>query len=163
MGVVYQQGLSGEKVDLDKAVYWFEKAAKRGEEDAKYNLGVIYISDNSKYRNVKKRWKFFRRYGENDAESINQLGIIYKDGIDTSVDNTKALSLFKQAANLGSNSAQFNLGIMYFKGQCVKQDFIEARKWFERAYKTGGNINAAYTLAGMYYEGRGGSKDVEKH
>lgn len=162
MGVVYQQGLSGEKVDLDKAVYWFEKAAKRGEEDAKYNLGVIYISDNSKYRNVKKRWKFFRRYGENDAESINQLGIIYKDGIDTSVDNTKALSLFKQAANLGSNSAQFNLGIMYFKGQCVKQDFIEARKWFERAYKTGGNINAAYTLAGMYYEGRGGSKDVEK-
>ncbi|MDC5392139.1 sel1 repeat family protein [Acinetobacter baumannii] len=163
MGVVYQQGLSGEKVDLDKAVYWFEKAAKRGEEDAKYNLGVIYISDNSKYRNVKKAMEIFLEgMGKNDAESINQLGIIYKDCIDTSVDNTKALSLLKQAANLGSNSAQFNLGIMYFKGQGVKQDFIEARKWFERAYKTGGNINAAYTLAGMYYEGRGGSKDIEK-
>ena len=64
MGVVYQQGLSGEKVDLDKAVYWFEKAAKRGEEDAKYNLGVIYISDNSKYRNVKKRWKFLEGMGK---------------------------------------------------------------------------------------------------
>ncbi|EPO5170121.1 tetratricopeptide repeat protein, partial [Acinetobacter baumannii] len=88
--------------------------------------------------------------------------IIYKDGIDTSVDYTKALSLFKQAANLGSNSAQFNLGIMYFKGQGVKQDFTEARKWFERAYQTGENIDAAYTLAGMYYEGRGGSKDIEK-
>ena len=78
MGVVYQQGLSGEKVDLDKAVYWFEKAAKRGEEDAKYNLGVIYISDNSKYRNVKKAMEIFRRYGENDAESINQLELYIK-------------------------------------------------------------------------------------
>lgn len=68
MGVVYQQGLSGEKVDLDKAVYWFEKAAKRGEEDAKYNLGVIYISDNSKYRNVKKAMEIFLEgMGENDA------------------------------------------------------------------------------------------------
>ncbi len=107
--------------------------------------------------------KFFQKgWKKNDAESINQLGVIYKDGIDTAVDYTKALSLFKQAANLGSNSAEFNLGIMYFKGQGVKQDFIEARKWFERAYQTGENIDAAYTLAGMYYEGRGGSKDIEK-
>ncbi|EPF6237442.1 hypothetical protein MOW41_003801 [Acinetobacter baumannii] len=59
MGVIYQQGLNGKKVDLDKAVYWFAKAAKQGEEDAKYNLGVIYIRDNSKYRNVKKAMEFF--------------------------------------------------------------------------------------------------------
>lgn len=44
---------------MDKAVYWFGKAAKRGEEDAKYNLGIIYISDNSKYRNVKKAMEIF--------------------------------------------------------------------------------------------------------
>lgn len=162
MGVVYQQGLSGEKVDLDKAVYWFEKAAKRGEEDAKYNLGVIYISDNSKYRNVKKRWKFLEGMGKMTQNQLINQELYIKMVLILLQIIQKALSLFKQAANLGSNSAQFNLGIMYFKGQCVKQDFIEARKWFERAYKTGGNINAAYTLAGMYYEGRGGSKDVEK-
>lgn len=54
MGVVYQLGLNGEKVDLDKAVYWFEKAAEQGEEEAKANLGIIYYTEGTKYTNIPK-------------------------------------------------------------------------------------------------------------
>lgn len=164
MGVVYQQGLSGEKVDLDKAVYWFEKAAKRGEEDAKYNLGVIYISDNSKYRNVKKAMEIFLEgMGKNDAESINQLGIIYKDGIDTSVDNTKALSLFKQAANLGSNSAQFNLGIMYFKDKVLNKILSKLENGLKEHIKQVEILMQLIPLLECIMKGEEGVKILKKH
>ena len=56
--------------------------------------------------------------------------------------------------------AQYYLGVMYMKGQGVKQDYEEAGKWLRKASEQG--LTAAmYKLAYLYTEGKGVPKDLE--
>jgi hypothetical protein len=54
--------------------------------------------------------------------------------------------------------AQFNLGLMYDKGQGVPQDYAEAAKWYRKAAEQG-NAEAQYNLGMMYYAGQGVPQD----
>ncbi|MCK9681056.1 tetratricopeptide repeat protein, partial [Haemophilus influenzae] len=48
-----------------------------------------------------------------------------------------AFKLWLPMAEQGYAKAQFNLGVMYAKGQGVKQDDFEAVKWFRKAAEQG--------------------------
>jgi TPR repeat protein len=66
-------------------------------------------------------------------------------------------------AEKGNVSAQFILGIMYFKGQGASQDYNEAFKWFQKAAEQG-LPEAQYNIGEMYYQGKGVSLNyVEAH
>ncbi|MDA5022501.1 tetratricopeptide repeat protein [Acinetobacter baumannii] len=163
MGVVYQLGLNGEKVDLDKAVYWFEKAAEQGEEEAKANLGIIYYTEGTKYTNIPKALDTFSELSKKDNRvALNFLGRMYKDGVGVKQDNNKDFNLFNRAAILGDLSAQFNLGNMYFNGEGIPLDYEKATYWYNKAIINGKDGDAAKILAGMYYEGRGVEKNINK-
>ena len=41
-----------------------------------------------------------------------------------------AITWWEKAANLGSKGAQHNLGLMYFLGEGVEQDFSKAIEWY---------------------------------
>ena len=49
----------------------------------------------------------------------------------------EAMKWYLKAANQGSLAAQYNIGIMYDKGQGVKQDYSEANKWYQKAAEQG--------------------------
>ena len=65
------------------------------------------------------------------------------------------------AASLGLVDAQFNLGLMYYKGQGVPQDYEEALRWFKEAAEQG-DAQAQYCLGLMYHKGQGVSQDYEE-
>ena len=65
-----------------------------------------------------------------------------------------AFSLSQRLADQGNNAAQFNLGLMYFKGDGVKQNFPKAAKWY-RLSAIQGNAEAQFKLGNMYYNGDG--------
>jgi TPR repeat protein len=53
---------------------------------------------------------------------------------------TKKFFLFKQirkAADQGHAKAQYNLGVMYEKGEGVQQNYSEALKWYKKAADQG--------------------------
>ena len=52
-------------------------------------------------------------------------------------DYATALKTFQSLAAQGNAMAQFNLGVLYEKGQGVHQDYAEARKWWEKAAAQG--------------------------
>eukprot|EP00729_Bicosta_minor_P020177 gene20177-biopygen10446 len=54
--------------------------------------------------------------------------------------------------------AQSNLGIMYYTGKGVKQDHVEAAKWFRKSAEAG-YANAQYNLGNMYRNGKGVEQD----
>ncbi len=65
-----------------------------------------------------------------------------------------ALDLCKQAAAHGSASAQHNLGLLYFNGHGIAQDYQEAAKWNRLAAAQG--YASAQTFLGMiYFTGQG--------
>ncbi|MGB3097213.1 MAG: tetratricopeptide repeat protein, partial [Candidatus Deferrimicrobiaceae bacterium] len=48
-------------------------------------------------------------------------------------DHTKAAKWFRKAGEQGDAQAQYNLGLMYDKGQGVPQNYILAHMWFNLA------------------------------
>ena len=73
-------------------------------------------------------------------------------------DYATALREFQPLAELGDVYAQALLGIMYIKGQGVKQDYAEAVRWYRLAADHG-YVNAQYNLGNMYETGEGVAQD----
>ncbi|KAF0220515.1 MAG: Sel1 domain-containing [Geobacteraceae bacterium] len=64
----------------------------------------------------------------------------------------------KPLAEQGSAVAQQELGVMYRKGEGVRQDYAKAAKWFRRAADQG-LAEAQNNLGGLYATGLGVEKD----
>ena len=73
----------------------------------------------------------------------------------------EAAQRYKEAAINGDANAQCNLGVCYYNGQCVSQDFAEAAKWFSKSASQG-NLYAQCNLGMCYYNGRGVSQDYSE-
>ena len=66
-------------------------------------------------------------------------------------------------ADAGSASAQNNLGLMYYNGQGVAQDYAAAAGWYRKAADQG-NADAQYNLGNKYANGQGVPQDyVQAH
>ena len=64
-------------------------------------------------------------------------------------DYRTAFSKNKNAAAQGNANAQHNLGVMYEKGQGVKQDYAESVRWYKLAADQG-NAEAQNNIGVMY-------------
>ncbi len=78
-------------------------------------------------------------------------------------DYATALRVFRQLADQGDAAAQFNLGLMYSKGQSVAQDYAATVRWYRKAADQG-YAYAQYNLGFMYEKGHGVTQDnVQAH
>lgn len=73
-------------------------------------------------------------------------------------DYASALRLFHALADQGDPTAQYNLGVMYRKGEGVPQDYAKAAKWHTLAADQG-NANSQFYLGIMYEKGQGVPQD----
>jgi len=73
-------------------------------------------------------------------------------------DYATALTKWRSAAQQGSASAQFSLGLMYDEGKGVAQDFKEAVRWYKLAAAQG-NAKAQFNLGISYGKGEGVAQD----
>lgn len=80
----------------------------------------------------------------------------YETGLDAAYagDYVTALREFTAAADAGLHLAQYNLGVMYYTGEGVDQDYEQAFKWTRMAAEQG-HINAQFNLGTLYYNGLG--------
>ncbi len=58
---------------------------------------------------------------------------------------TKAISCYQRAANAGHAGAQYNLGLMYLKGEGVPRDALNGLGWLAKA-ADGGDAKARALL-----------------
>ena len=75
----------------------------------------------------------------NSSVATEQLpDVVYKTGSGAlgKLKRRKIENWFKQARS-GETQAQYNLGVVYFKGVGVSRNHEEAFKWFEKAAKKG--------------------------
>jgi TPR repeat protein len=68
------------------------------------------------------------------------------------------LQTLRKKAEAGDAISQFNLGLMYDKGEGVAEDDAEAVKWFRKAAEQG-HATAQFNLGLMYHNGSGVPKD----
>ena len=69
-------------------------------------------------------------------------------------DYAAAAQLWREAAEQGHAKAQYNLGILYYKGQGTPRDYAKAMQWFRKAaYHE--IAQAQYNLGIMYHQAEG--------
>lgn len=90
------------------------------------------------------------------ADEMDAVAVKLKAG-DFSLVPTKLTEL----AKAGDARAEFNLGVSYYYGNGVKQDYAEALKWYQKAAEHG-NERAQYNLASLYADGLGTTRDAAK-
>ena len=73
-------------------------------------------------------------------------------------DFVKAAKEWRDLADQGDSSAQFNLGLLYYDGKGVPQDYTEAANWFRRAAEQDYE-KAEHNLGAMYGSGKGVKRD----
>ncbi len=76
-------------------------------------------------------------------------------------DFATALREWRPLAEQGDADAQYNLGVMYDKGDGVTQNHKEAVKWYRKSADQG-NASAQYNLALMYENGKGVTQDYKE-
>ena len=82
--------------------------------------------------------------------ALLSLGLVQAVWADNVPDFKKTL----QAAEQGYAKAQFNLGLIYYNGQGVRQDYTQAVQWYRKAAEQG-DAKAQYNLGVMYDNGQG--------
>ena len=134
--------------------------AKTGDEEAQYNLGVIYSDGAGIPVDKVLAIKWFRVAADKDfAPAQFNLGIMYQNGDGVQRDNAEAVRWFLLASDLGFDEAQYRLGLAYVSGRGVPKNFVKAAIWYRRAAKQ--NMpKAQANLAVLYLEGAGVPKDL---
>jgi TPR repeat protein len=65
---------------------------------------------------------------------------------------------YRKAANQGIDSAQHDLGVLYFNGKGVSQDYTEAAYWFRKGADQG-NAGTQCSLAVLHLNSQGVAQD----
>lgn len=147
LGLCYEDG-RGVPKSLQKALEFYSKAFDMGES--------IFASD---VERVKKKLADSAAAQQNitEAESVyNAACELYNKG-----EYEQAFSLFSTASDFGHAEAQRYLGLMYFNGLGVVQDYQEAVKWLRKAVKAG-SAWSANNVGYMYYNGLGVARNYQE-
>ena len=91
-----------------------------------------------------------------------QVGIRYLRGIQGFDKNVaEGVRYIRMAAEGGDVEAKYSLGIFYYEGEGVSQDYNIALDWLRQAADEG-YAPAQYSLGFMYYNGLGVDKDYKE-
>lgn len=167
MGLMFEYGYH-RRVNLKKALAWYEKAASLGHVDAMVKAGWIWESHSFKDHDDHKAFLWYLKsaamaYGNGEC----QLGFCYRDGIGTERDMDRALICLEKAASHGSAEAAMLLYEIYSGEGAEGEEELELRdkeksfSYLKMAAKQG-ESEALMRLGHMYYQGEGTEADTEK-
>ncbi len=104
---------------------------------------------------ARKIWE--KMAGDGDGQAMNNLGVLYDQGLGVEPDIGRAVHWFAQAANAGNPSGMSNYGRMLEQGRGIPPNPAEAARWFDQAARKG-QAEAQYNLGLLYENGRGVEK-----
>lgn len=119
--------------------------AKRGDVDAQFQLGTMFLTGQGVPEDHSEAMKWFIKAAQQgDARSKCSLGKMFYAGLGVGQSDTDAIKWFEDAANQGYVEAQFELGSMLESSK-------EASYWLEMAAEKG-HVGAQFKLGSLYYQ-----------
>ncbi len=114
----------------ETALQELEKAAKAGDAQAFYNLGIFYHEGKAVPRDPEQAVAFYKRGAEKGSVlAAFNLAQAYRKGEGVAVDYAQAARWYEFAAKRGDYRAGNELGILYVEGKGVRADRIEGFAW----------------------------------
>lgn len=139
----------------------FKKVEKAKIDEGKIMQMVVLASKRNDKPNAKKAAKELEKLAGNDAEAAFYLATLYETGNGVGQDMTKAVELYRKAADMGYGKAQSYLADIYYEGRGVDKDLVTAVALYQKARENRQlSQNGATRLAECYENGLAGlSKD----
>ena len=162
---------SGVEKDLSQAFLWYQRASSQGQPYAAYSIAQMYrygeyvTKDNdTAQRYYKQALSGFLKIESDDMANDNlfyKLGQMFKLGLGTDSDVTKAIEYFRRSAEMNNKNGLFEYGKALLIGEHIPQDTDSALKILEKAVKLK-NSNAKRFLALEYISGEHLEQDIGK-
>lgn len=102
-----------------------------------------------------------QRAQANEVPAMEEFGRRLIAGTGVPRDQKIGVAWYQRAADAGSPTAAFNVGVMYDRGFVLERDAEKAVEWYRKAVE-GGVAPAKHNLALMLREGRGAAQDGPK-
>ena len=113
-------------------------AAKKGDINAQYKLGVMYIEGDVLEKNSLEALRWLRSAAKRDHLGAQlKLGELLYRGVDLDRDYVESAMWYRKAAEQGHPSAQYLLGNMYRKGVGLNKSKTKAQQWYRKAAEQG--------------------------
>ena len=154
---------------VKEAIKWYRMSAEQDNAKAQYELAhcLIFLDDDCNVSKEALTW--LRKSGEQGyGDAQHELGAGYanpregdcitKDIAESTRWYKLAEQSYRKAAEGGDVSAQCNLGLMFYNGEGVIQDFKEAFRWLNKAAMRG-NRSSQYYLGNCFSRAQGVSQD----
>ena len=162
---------SGVEKDLSQAFLWYQRSSSQGQPYAAYSIAQMYrygeyvTKDNdTAQRYYQQALSGFLKIESDDMANDDlfyKLGQMFKFGLGTDSDVTKAIEYFRRSAEMNNKNGFFEYGKALLTGEHIPQDTDSAVKLLEKAVKLK-NSNAKRFLALEYISGEHLEQDIEK-
>ena len=162
---------SGIEKDLSQAFLWYQRASSQGQPYAAYSIAQMYrygeyvTKDNdTAQRYCQQALSAFLKIESDDMANDDlfyKLGQMFKLGLGTDSDVTKAIEYFRCSAEMNNKNGLFEYGKALLIGEHIPQNTDSAVKLLEKAVKLK-NRNAKRFLALEYISGEHLEQDIEK-
>lgn len=140
IGKMYQYGLGTEE-NLEEAVRWFHKAAKKGHIYACYSLAMLYLRGQGVERDYERAYGLFlRSYDGGNPYAAYELGKLCEAGRGM-VRNPEKAQNYYRAAFLGfinmekkakDDTLWYRIGCMYLHGIGTEPDEEQAERYLKK-------------------------------
>ena len=177
----YRWGEGGVFIDIDKALYWYGKAAWAGNEEAVEFMRQFGDGSGNRilemsairgtggfikwYKSKEMIEEMYKKAEAGDAESQYELGRQLMPGTDYGafLRNTKeCIKYYEMAAEQGVLDAMFNLASTYHYGWSDLEPDAEKEFYWRKRAADAGDLEAAYMVGEMYIEGEGTYEDFDR-
>ena len=162
---------SGVEKDLSQAFLWYQRSSSQGQPYAAYSIAQMYrygeyvTKDNdTAQRYYQQALSAFLKIESDDMANDDlfyKLGQMFKLGLGTNSDVTKAIEYFRRSAEMNNKNGLFEYGKALLIGEHIPQNTDSAVKLLEKAVKLK-NSNAKRFLALEYISGEHLEQDIEK-
>jgi TPR repeat protein len=162
IGACHFYPLGGLEKNDELAVICFLDSTKRGNLQAIFMLSYCYEMGCGVEKNDSKSLELLKSAAEGGhVQAQNLLAICYGKGkLGLPKDEKQAIVWYEKAAEQNYPTAQYNLGIKFFKGCGVEKDDSKAIQWYLRAAENG-SADAQFNLGVCYERGEGVSPDFQ--
>lgn len=124
--------LASDDGTLQSAIAAVQRMADAGDAEAAFRLGRYYHLEVA-LPNYALALKYYRIAAlKNHAWAINNIGLLYLDGLGVAQDEDTASQYFEHAATLKNERAYLNLAALAVRGPILRGDADRALAWLER-------------------------------
>lgn len=142
---LYYYGNGVEK-DLSQAFLWYQRSASWGQPYASYAVAQMYSKgeyvakddDTSQqyYKQALSGFLNLERKGQADENLFYKIGMMYKNGLGTDIDVSKAIEYFQRSAD--NKWSSYQLGKLYlFGADGLEKDKEKAVRWLNKSTDAG--------------------------